>query len=47
MLNKNEMREFLTSELEDLGVDEADEIADALVDRLEDAGGFEEDEKET
>lgn len=46
MLNKNEMREFLTAELEDLGVDDSDEVADALVDRLEDAGGFEEDEKD-
>lgn len=41
MLTKNQMREILTAELEDLDVDDADEVADTLVDRLEDAGAFE------
>lgn len=46
MLSKNQMREFLTSNLEELGVSDSDEVADTLVDRLEDEGGFEETEEE-
>lgn len=46
MMTKAEMREFLEAELADMDVDDADEIADALVDRMDENGAFESDEED-
>lgn len=46
MMTKAEMREFLEEELNDMDVPDADEIADALVERMDENGAFESNEED-
>lgn len=44
MLSKSELRSALTQALEDASVPDADEIADSVVDQLDEGGAFETEE---
>lgn len=46
MIDKEELRQAIQSVLEAREVDEADEIADSVVDKLDEEGVFDTDEKD-